>query len=354
MNNLSYTLNPSEFLSSIKALPPFQVTYLKDLLLNKSAAVYNDDITKSITETLARNYINLNSKTCPHCSSNHIIRNGLNSLKLQRYKCKDCSKIFSSKTNTPMSYSKKPIQKWIEYLKCMCEKLTLREAADRLKIHRNTAFYWRHKILKALKATLNDKLQGIVEIDELYINESFKGNHSKKLNFSMNREPIKRKLYGYKNLNQPKICILCCKDRADNILSQGACRGKINYIHLKDILTDKIPKKSILCANHKLFYVNFAKQIKSKLYRISNNINSKESPYNLNNVKTFSFELKKFINSFNGVATKYINFYISWFKWFKLSEVEKIPRGLLNLFLLVACSGESLRIKDFKDVKSIA
>lgn len=353
MNDLSYTLNPNEFLSSLKTLPPYQITYLKDLLLNKSATVYNDDIAKTITETLASNYINLNSKTCPHCSSDHIIKNGLNSLKLQRYKCNNCNRIFSSKTNTPMSYSKKPVQKWIEYLKCMCEKLTLREAADRIKIHRNTAFYWRHKILKALKATLSDKLQGVVEIDELYINESFKGNHSKNLNFSMNRDPIKRKLYGYKDFEQPKICILCCKDRDDNILSQAACRGKINYIHLKTILTDKILKKSVLCTNHKLLYVSFAKQIKSRLYRISNNSNSKEKPYNLDNVKSFSFELKKFIHSFNGVATKYINFYISWFKWFKLSNVKKIPSGLLNLFLLVACSGESLRIKDFKNVKSI-
>ncbi len=60
-------------------------------------------------------------------------------------------------------------------MEMMVEGYTLPKIAKRLKIHISTAFYWRHKILNALRSIEFEQLQGIVESDETFFRESMKG-----------------------------------------------------------------------------------------------------------------------------------------------------------------------------------
>jgi len=57
----------------------------------------------------------------------------------------------------------------------MVEGVTLPKIAEELEIHTSTAFYWRHKILNALRSLGFAKLRGIIESDETYFLESDKG-----------------------------------------------------------------------------------------------------------------------------------------------------------------------------------
>ncbi len=57
----------------------------------------------------------------------------------------------------------------------MVDGYTLPKITDVLKTHSSTAFYWRHKILNALRSLGHSKLKGIVESDETYFLESHKG-----------------------------------------------------------------------------------------------------------------------------------------------------------------------------------
>ena len=57
----------------------------------------------------------------------------------------------------------------------MIEGLSLPKIAKRLGIHVSTAFYWRHKILNAIRAVGSGVLSGIVESDETFFLESMKG-----------------------------------------------------------------------------------------------------------------------------------------------------------------------------------
>src|SRR5690606_20519920 len=74
----------------------------------------------------------------------------------------------------PFSGSRYP-EKWVKYIEYMVEGYTLPKIAEELGIHISTAFYWRHKILNALKSLGFDTLQGIVESDETFFRESMKG-----------------------------------------------------------------------------------------------------------------------------------------------------------------------------------
>lgn len=63
-------------------------------------------------------------KVCPHCNSELISRNGKYSGK-QRYICKDCRKTFTDFTNSATYRSKKSLDKWLKYTKCMIMGLSI-------------------------------------------------------------------------------------------------------------------------------------------------------------------------------------------------------------------------------------
>lgn len=149
---------------------------------------------------------------CPHCGSLGIKHHGRYK-DTQRYFCKDCGKTFTNRTNCPIGYSRKDLQKWIKFIRCMIEGYSIRKTAEKVGIHRNTAFYWRHKVLKSLQNADKDSLSGIVEADETFFLESFKGNH-KKNGFPVSREPRKRggKAF-HRGIGSEQVCVLCAIDR---------------------------------------------------------------------------------------------------------------------------------------------
>ena len=60
--------------------------------------------------------------------------------------------------------------------------LSIRQCAEEVGVGVKTSFYMRHRILDVINISLkNDTVEGIVEVDEVFIRESYKGNHSKVL-----------------------------------------------------------------------------------------------------------------------------------------------------------------------------
>ncbi len=88
--------------------------------------------------------------------------------------CRDCGKFFNDLTNTPISGTRY-LGKWSTFFHLIVEGYTLPKIAKRLKIHLSTAFYWRHKVLFALRSLRFQTLKGIFESDETFFKESFKG-----------------------------------------------------------------------------------------------------------------------------------------------------------------------------------
>ncbi|BBU38898.1 hypothetical protein APP_11900 [Aeribacillus pallidus] len=113
---------------------------------------------------------------CVHCGSMSVKRNGKYRSR-QRYLCKDCGKSFNDMTGSPLSGTRYP-HKWLKYFEMMVKGYTLPKIAEELDIHISTAFYWRHKILYAIRSLGHPTLKGIVESDETYFLESEKGRSS--------------------------------------------------------------------------------------------------------------------------------------------------------------------------------
>lgn len=89
-------------------------------------------------------------KACPHCGHDEVSRSGKYHEK-QRYICKSCRKTFTDFTLSPKHNSKKDVKQWIQYAKCMINGYSIRKCAEEVKINIPTSFYWRHKILDAIR-----------------------------------------------------------------------------------------------------------------------------------------------------------------------------------------------------------
>ncbi len=66
-------------------------------------------------------------------------------------------------------------EKHIENGACMVAGLSVRKTARSLQVSAPTAFRWRHRFLMAQKDVQPVQLSGVVEVDETYFLESFKG-----------------------------------------------------------------------------------------------------------------------------------------------------------------------------------
>ena len=113
---------------------------------------------------------------CPHCAGREIVGWG-RSDGLLRFRCKSCGRTFNALTKTPMAHLRKK-EKWLDHAQAMIEGKSLAKTAQLCGVHPTTAFRWRHRFLRAPSDDKPRTLSGIVEADETFILESFKGRWS--------------------------------------------------------------------------------------------------------------------------------------------------------------------------------
>jgi transposase-like protein len=101
---------------------------------------------------------------CPHCKGLNIHRHGM-ARGLQRYKCLPCARTFNALTGTPLARLRKR-DHWLKYAGALNASESVRAAAARAGINVSTSFRWRHRFLSARKDVQDQRLTGIVEVDE--------------------------------------------------------------------------------------------------------------------------------------------------------------------------------------------
>lgn len=267
---------------------------------------------------------------CPHCKSIDVIKHGRFNDK-QRYKCKDCAKTFNDTTLTPFAYSKKALQKWSKYIEYLIEGYSLRKTAKMVGISLDTAFMWRHKILDAIKLNGRDYLSGIIEADETFFLESFKGNHKKSKTFTMPRPPRKRGgKSNYRGISHEQICVLFAMDRNNHIIGEPACKGRISSDKIDNLLNGHISQFSILYTDKHRSYVGFANKAGVELQQVdpSSRVNG---IYHIQHINSLHSRLKDWIRDFKGVSTKYLGNYLYWFKFLEDSKSSDTKQQVIKL-----------------------
>ena len=273
---------------------------------------------------------------CVHCGSVKVKKNGKYRNR-QRYLCRDCGKSFNDLTNTPISGTRY-LGKWSTFFQLMVEGYTLPKIAERLGIHLSTAFYWRHKVLFSLRSLGFQTLKGIVESDETFFKESFKGREV------LDRKSKKRggrdSKRGISNL---KIAVVVAQDRNGQVIAKKAGTGRVRAEEIDAVIGNYIDPSSLLCTDTASNYKKFAviKELKHETINLSKEGYVKKGIYHLQHVNSYHRRLKEWIQRFQGVATKYLDNYLYWFNFLQQSK-KMTTKERINLMLLSACRNSNI------------
>lgn len=167
----------------------------------------------------------------------------------------------------------------------------------------------RHRILDAIRLYLGmGHLKGIVEMDETFFTESFKGRYQKS-GFILPRPSRKRgREITKRGISSEQVCFATAIDRNGNIVIKLLCKGRMTKDDLMRLYNNRLDKDVILCTSHKS-YIGFA----SKL-----GLEHKQIPrgkhmlgiYHIQHINSLHSRLKDFIDLFRGVSTKYLGDYL--------------------------------------------
>ena len=277
---------------------------------------------------------------CPKCQCKDVNKNGKSNGR-QRYICKRCRTSFDEFTMSPFSNTKLGLDKWIKYCELMILGLSIRKCAEEVGVGVKTSFYMRHRILDVINLSLkNDKVEGIVEVDECFIKESFKGNHSKSTTFVMPRNPRKRGKgkndKKKRGISKEQICIETAIDRKGNILMSAVCNGRITTNQIINFFDNKICEDATFCVDSHKSYMAIKDKLNIELKQVPRGKSMIDSVYHLQHINALHSSFKRWLMTFNGVSTKYINNYLAWFKFLQLSKKNKKNDRIKDMLVNVA------------------
>jgi transposase-like protein len=243
---------------------------------------------------------------CPHCSSAEVRRWGRASGK-PRYRCATCGKTFNPLTGTPLAglhYQ----ERWADQAQALIAGETVSKAAARCRVAYTTAFRWRHRFLAALNLDKPQRLSGIVEADETFILESFKGKRGKLARPARKRGGKASK----RGLSAEQIPVLVARDRSGATID--AVLPCLDIASMTAVLGQVITRGSELCCDGGKVISGFARRARIKTHVLAApGAPMPNAPqFHINNVNAYHSRLKEWMRRFHGVATDNLPNYLSW------------------------------------------
>ena len=265
----------------------------------------------------------INSLGCPHCAGRDVVRWGKASA-LPRYRCKACRRTFNGLTKTPLAHLQKK-DKWIEQATAMIDGVSTSKAAKRCAVAYTTAFRWRHRFLDALSGDKPTALSGIVEGDETFILESFKGKRSGIPRPARKRggKPAKR------GISAEQIPVLVARDRHG--ATTDAVLPKLNRVSITAALGGVVTSANEFCCDGGSAIVAFARRagIPTHILPAPGKPSPQAPDFHINNVNAYHGRFKEWMRRFHGVATKNLPNYLGWRRTLEALGEKAIPEHLI-------------------------
>jgi len=207
---------------------------------------------------------------------------------------------------------------------------------ERVGVHRNTAFRWRHRFLDRVKHDRPERLTGIVEADEMFLLESQKGSRK------LDRKPRKRGgKAGLRGISRYLDCILVARDRSGQTIDAVVGRGALKAAQLTQHLLPKLDPQALLVSDTNAAYSAFARAhgIAHEAVNLSSGERVRVSAagaIHVQNVNAYHRRFKQWLARFHGVASRYLPNYLGW-QWAldggRVTSVEQLLRiafGVIN------------------------
>lgn len=276
-----------------------------------------------------------NHSVCKKCGSIHIVKRGRNAKGHQRYWCKDCGSVFTASSDTVFSCTHKDADTWKNFILFTMEGHSLRYCAQHCNISLPTSFAWRHKIMNALtEKQFADKFAGLVEVDELFVKVSYKGNHKNSKTFTMPRKPYKRGTDNRSLNPSDKACVLTVLERSVGYSGLVTHRGQMKPEILSSCFDKRITNETIVMSDKesvlKKYFSNrsyeYIPLASSQTGSYVKSAPVTKGPYHINNINGHHSRFRLFLRKYNGVATKHLNAYLALFIWLENARISGIDR----------------------------
>lgn len=260
---------------------------------------------------------------CPHCAHPEVVRWGRASA-VPRYRCKACARTFNALTKTPLAKLRMK-EKWAAQAEAMIDGVSIAKAARRCGVHYTTAFRWRHRFLASLAGDKPKELTGIVESDETFILESFKGKRS-----GMPRKSRKRGGASAKRgLSAEQIPVIVARDRQG--ATTDAVLPTLNRASIAAALGGVVTSANAFCCDGGGAIVAFARRAGLVAHVLPRP--GKPTPsapdFHLNNVNAYHGRLKEWLRRFHGVATTNLPNYLGWRRTLEAFGQNATPAKLI-------------------------
>ena len=76
----------------------------------------------------------------------------------------------------------------------------------------------------------------------------------------------------------------------------------------------------------------------------------KQDIYHIQHVNSWHSRLKKWMERFNGVSTKYLNYYLVWYRWLEKTKSQEMHIRTNDLLLQTFKNPTKLYVKDFINI----
>ena len=197
--------------------------------------------------------------------------------------------------------------------------------------------------MRSLISLGKNELVGDLEADDTFLAYSEKGSKT-----ILGREP-KKNGSKYYIKEKEKVFLLVAADHSNHLFLQ-ASSSKITCVNsVNKALGDVVTEKTVFCSNSKTFYKFFAniKRIKHH-YRVC--LNNRTENNNIDLAHGFRRALQAWLNKFQGIASKYLNNYLSLYKCLRKNNFDKTQVGI-NSFIEAL---KNINIKEsYRSIKTL-
>jgi transposase-like protein len=241
---------------------------------------------------------------CPRCRSSHVLHWGRYSGR-RRYRCRSCGRTFSDFTGSPLAYLKK-LDQWIAHCSSALDRDTVRSEAQRLGVHRNTVFRWRHRLLRALENADGSLLAGVVAVRETTFPHSEKGSRHL-------TRPARRKGWsmGGPSLRAPSVWVTVAYAGDGHVASGVIPARRPTVLDYARVLSERLAPGTRLTSRGgptgalALFAARSRHTHEGAIHH--------EPEYAA--ASTYVLRLRSWMRRFHGVATKYLSNYLIWHRF---------------------------------------
>ena len=183
---------------------------------------------------------------------------------------------------------------------------TVKASAARCDVAVSTAFRWRHRFLAAARSD-SEVLKGIVEADETYVLESRKG--ARGLGRKARRRGGKAKKRG---LSREQVPVLMAADRSGTTVS--AVLPRVDAAALTAALDPVVAKDALLVSDGGASYPPCAAALGVSHEALNRSMGERvRGDLHVQTVNSRHSRLKDFLRPRRGIATRYLDNYLSWF-----------------------------------------